>query len=70
MERKALRSSNLNSVGYEPETETLEVEFSSGAVYQYTRVPQSVYDSLCKAASPGALFADQVKSRYRFKRIG
>ncbi|OQX00458.1 MAG: hypothetical protein BWK73_48340 [Thiothrix lacustris] len=36
-------SSNLRSVGYDPETATLEVRFRHGGVYQYYNVPEETY---------------------------
>ena len=44
MERQYVSSSNIASIGYDPDNLVLEIEFLSGAVYQYYDVPQSVYD--------------------------
>ena len=44
MDRQSVSSSNIVSVGYDPTSETLEVEFQSGGVYQYYNVGQSTYD--------------------------
>lgn len=46
MKRQSVSSSNLRSVGYDPETKTLEVEFQNGSVYQYFNVPPQVYKGL------------------------
>ena len=40
MQRDYVSSSNIVSVGYDPASETLEIEFQSGAVYQYYNVNQ------------------------------
>jgi len=40
MLRMSVSSSNISSVGYDPKTQTLEVEFHNGGVYQYFNVPQ------------------------------
>lgn len=37
MERLAVVSSNLKSIGYEARTQTLEVEFTDRKIYQYTK---------------------------------
>jgi hypothetical protein len=42
MERKAVESSNLASVGYDEHEEILEIEFQHGGVYQYFDVPKKV----------------------------
>ena len=53
MERQYVSSSNIASIGYDPDNQVLEIEFLSGAVYQYYDVPQSVYDGLMAADSHG-----------------
>ena len=35
MERQYVSSSNIASIGYDPDNQVLEIEFLSGAVYQY-----------------------------------
>lgn len=69
MNRLSVQSSNLNSVGYDPATNTLEIQFNSGGVYQYFKVPNSVYLELIKAASKGSYFHKYIKGRYQFNRI-
>jgi hypothetical protein len=65
MEREAVSSSNLASVGYNPETETLEVEFAkTGRVYEYYNVPQFMYDRLLNASSIGTFFNVEIKNSY------
>jgi hypothetical protein len=70
MHRTFVSSTNLKSVGYDPETHTLEVEFHDGAVYQYFRVPQHVYMSLMNASSKGGYLDDHIKKgQYRYRKI-
>ncbi|SHL96335.1 KTSC domain-containing protein [Hymenobacter psychrotolerans] len=64
MERARVRSSNISSIGYEVNSQTLEVEFQSGSVYQYSRVPESIYEALMDARSHGAYFNDHVRDNY------
>jgi hypothetical protein len=65
MERDTVSSSNLASVGYDPGSETLEVEFlKSGRVYQYLNVPQFMYDRLMQAPSVGVFFNAEIKDSY------
>lgn len=65
MERQAVSSSNLASVGYDPNSETLEVEFvSTGKVYEYYNVPQFEYDRLMEASSIGQYFNAQIRNAY------
>lgn len=64
MERTSVSSSNLRSIGYEPDTSTLEVEFNNGRLYQYHGVPQQVYDALMQASSHGSYFNAHIKNSY------
>jgi len=69
MERVQVESSNLASVGYDHDTAPLAIEFHSSGIYQYSRVPQDIYESLMNASSKGAYFNNYIKERYRCKRI-
>lgn len=69
MNRVPVTSSNLASVAYDPSTETLEIEFRSGSVYQYFKVPEAVYGRLILAGSKGEYFHDHIKDRYRFAQV-
>ena len=70
MKREPLASSNITSVGYDPQSETLEIEFTSGSVYQYYNVPQSIYDAFLKAPSAGQFFAYQIRNAFPYSRVG
>jgi hypothetical protein len=68
--RDTIASSNLVSAGYDATSETLELEFQSGAVYQYYNVPPGVYEALRSAPSAGQFFAYQIKNQFPFSRTG
>ncbi len=46
MERRPVESTSVKSVGYAPETQTLEVELQTGGVYQYGEVPNEDYEEM------------------------
>jgi hypothetical protein len=69
MERHPLDSEALSSVGYDPALHVLEVEFSSGSVYQYFDVPAHEVEKLLRAPSRGAYFSDRVRDRYRYEQV-
>ena len=69
MNRTPVSSSNIASIGYDSDSQTLEVEFHSGGVYQYFDVPQHVYDAFISADSPGSYFAAHIKGKYRFSKV-
>jgi uncharacterized protein len=69
MERHPVSSSSISAVGYDFDSSTLEIEFLNGGVYQYSRVPESVYQRLMSAASKGSYVADRIKDRYPYLRV-
>lgn len=70
MQRIPVASSNIASIGYDSAEGTLEIEFTTGAVYAYYRVPYETYDNLMSATSHGKYFATYIKNRFTFSRIG
>jgi hypothetical protein len=68
MRRNHVDSSAISSVGYDEKSSVLEVEFSSGAVYDYFKVPEKVYRDLLKAPSKGSFVSRRVRDRYPFVR--
>jgi hypothetical protein len=70
MEREPVQSSNLCSVGYDPDTLTLEIEFKEGNIYQYYGVPESLYVDLMSAGSKGSFFHYNIrKAGYPYAKI-
>lgn len=69
MERQKVSSSNINSVGYDPTSQILEIEFNYGGIYQYLNVPQLVFDNLMSAGSIGGYHAQYIKNDYPFNKL-
>ena len=69
MKREPVKSSSILSLGYEKETETLEIEFTSKAVYQFHGVPPDVWEKFTKAESKGHFFAVHVRACYNMTVI-
>lgn len=63
MERQQVRSSSLASVGFDPATNELEIEFREGAIYRYS-VPRRIHQELMAAESMGAYFARRIRHTY------
>ena len=62
-------SSNISKVGYDEESQRLDVVFNTGKVYSYEKVPKYIYTGIFEAESPGAFFRKMViKSGYKFKQ--
>ena len=64
MDRQSVVSSNLAEVGYDPDLETLEVQFKSGGIYQYFNVPAFMYERLMSADLTGRFFNAEIKGHY------
>ena len=59
----------MNSVGYDPNTEILEIEFSEKDIYEYYAVPINIYNNFMKASSLGKYFHKHIKNKYQFRKI-
>lgn len=69
MNRQLVSSTDISSVGYNPDSRTLEIEFNSGGIYQYFSVPQGVHDALMGANSHGKYFNQNIRDVYRCSKI-
>lgn len=69
MNREAISSSNIMSAGYDSGSETLEIEFKSGAVYQYYNVSEHLYEQFKAAPSKGQFFHMYIKDAVPFSRV-
>jgi hypothetical protein len=69
MKRRPVDSRAINSIGYDREHATLEIEFVDGDVYQYFLVPASVHRQFLAAESMGNYFAAHIRNRYEYRRI-
>lgn len=65
MERVTVSSSMIRSIGYDPETLTLEIEFiKGGSVWLYSEFPPEQFEALQGAESVGKFFISQIKGKY------
>lgn len=69
MERVSLASRAVVSAGYDPASQTLELEFASGRIYRYYEVPQGTYEWLLRARSKGAFVTRVINERYAFREV-
>lgn len=71
MDRDYVDSSMIASIGYDPSSGTIEVEFrSSGQIWQYYDVPEYVYNEIRVNGSLGKAFNAMIKNQFRESRIG
>jgi hypothetical protein len=69
MHRETVSSSGIASTGYDPSSETLEIEFKSGTIYQYYDVEKYVYDQLMAAPSKGRFLNYEIKDAFPYSRV-
>lgn len=69
MDRRPILSTNICSIGYDLHSDMLEVEFTSGDIYQYFNVPEHLYNGLMSSLSKGSFLNDHIKYSYRYKKI-
>ncbi len=62
-------SSMAARVGYDADREVLQIEFNSGAVYQYTDVDAHTWDDLQDSDSIGSFYNDEIKGYYPSTRL-
>jgi hypothetical protein len=69
MKRDLVVSSNIHAIGYDPDTTTLEVEFTPGSIYQYFGVTAVEYEALMRAPSKGRYLNHNIKSRHSYEQV-
>ena len=69
MEKQRVSSSTVISIGYDARTQTLEIEFGSGRIYQYYGVPDHMHAEIMQASSKGQFFNTYIKDTYAFSRV-
>jgi len=75
MERQILEdkdsrmTGNLRSIGYDEEKEILEIEYNLGFIYQYHKVPKSVYEKLMSEKNKIVFVQERIAKQFRSQRI-
>lgn len=69
MQRQPVTSSNIMEIGYDERSQTLEIAFHSGGIYQYSNVPDSVFRDLMDASSHGAYFQQHIRDKYQTVKL-
>jgi hypothetical protein len=61
-------SSNIEAIGYDPDTQDLHVWFLSAGYYVYSGVPQETFDALLYAPSKGSFLNREIKPNYQYAK--
>jgi len=67
--RVGVKSSSIKSIGYDKESRTLEVEFSSGQLYRYHDFPAKAHSALIDADSVGKYFTQHIKPKFTAHKV-
>ena len=62
-------SSNIESIGYDPESSQLYVCFLSTGTYVYGDVPELLHADLMRAPSKGSYFNRMIKPVYNCQKL-
>ena len=62
-------SSVVAAIRYDASSSTLRVVYVSGAVYDYKKVPEQIYNEMKNAASKGEYLNKQIKPNYKFEKV-
>lgn len=69
MQVMSVTSSNIEAIGYDENSQTLQIEFKNGSIYQYFDVPENIFNELRDAGSIGGYLAANIKGTYRYSRV-
>lgn len=69
MDRIPVNSSNIVSIGYDKESQMLEIEFKTRRIYRYSSVPPHVYASLMRSDSHGKYFLMHIHNVYSYVEV-
>jgi hypothetical protein len=64
-----VESEAVRSIGYDPRSRVLQIEFENGAIYHYRDVPESEWQALMQAESIGRFVTYRIKASYRYELI-
>jgi hypothetical protein len=69
MNHVPVESSNIKSVGYDPEAKLLEIQFANGGRYQYADVSPEQHQALVTAPSVGSHFAKHILKAFTGTKV-
>lgn len=72
MALEPIQSSNLAAIDYNPDLQTLTVQFHNGSTYEYQNVEPETYEAMRANPDPGKYFAQIIKPqrlRYVYTRL-
>lgn len=62
-------SSVIKDVSYQAPAQQLLITFPNGSVYEYSEVPEDVYQAFQAAPSAGSFYHKQIKGKYPSRKV-
>lgn len=59
----------IKAIGYDPESQTLRIQFHSGSTHQFNGVPEHVHKNFVIADSKGRFFQKQVREKFEQQKV-
>jgi len=69
MRRSNVTSNAFRTVGYDPATRTLEIEFHNGRRYAYAGVSTHTHMRMVNADSVGDFFHKTIKNKFKYQEL-
>ena len=69
IQREAVQSTALASIGYSKRLRALEIEFKNGAIYRYLNVAPAMYHKLMLAPSKARFYDENIRRKYRSQHV-
>lgn len=69
LKHRSVSSSNIESIGYDEDTERLEILFKTNKNYMYFEVPRNIYEELIGSSSVGSYFHSNILGKFRYEKI-
>lgn len=69
MERETVRSGAIRSIGYDAGSQTLEVEFQTGRIYQYDGVPPETHAWLLRIDNKGGFLNRMIIDHFPTREV-
>jgi hypothetical protein len=62
---KPIKSSLIESIGYDNAAQALHVKFKNGKHYVYFETTQALYDDFDKSESQGKFFGEHIRGKFK-----
>jgi hypothetical protein len=69
IKRQPVESRSFASIGYHAPSELLDLQFRTGELYRYSKVPKKVFEGLLNAESKGSYFSREIRGKFHYQHL-